>query len=425
MRAALSKLSASLLCLAAVSAAGPAHAAGFYLQETSIAGLGASFSGAVTVLDDASAAYSNPAAMTRLERGMVSGGGTVISPIVKMDDDGTTFDFNGPGAGGVAALGGNDGGNPYRPKVVPALAIAWPFMDGRVWGGLSINAPFGLGNKYNEDWFGRYDSIETHLKTINISPTAAFRITDTLAIGGGIDIQYADATLRAAVSNIASEGESSLEGDDWSYGYNIGLHYTPIPSTVIGAHYRSEMRHELKGRIAVQSLSSGNFDESGTADLNLPDIASFGISHQVDPRLRFNAQATWFGWNDFQEIAPQRDDGVAVAATLQNYKTTWAYAIGAEYTLSDRLVVRGGLQLDETPTRDEARTSRTPDGDRTWFTAGFSYELNDDVVLDVAGGYIDISQERINLTRNSSLAEINATTEGSVSLLAVGVSYKF
>ena len=70
------------------------------------------------------------------------------------------------------------------------------------------------------------------------------------------DIQHADATLESAVSNLISEGESKLEGDDWSYGYNVGITVKPVEGTEIGAHYRSAIKHELDGRISASGLTN-------------------------------------------------------------------------------------------------------------------------------------------------------------------------
>ncbi len=87
--------------------------------------------------------------------------------------------------------------------------------------------------------------------------------------------------------------------------------------------------------------------------------------------------------------------------------------------------MRGGYQFDQTPTTDQFRTSRTPDGDRSWFSAGATYKLKNNLELDMAATYIDISDEKINVSRNSGLAGVRATTEGSVGILAIGLNYKF
>lgn len=402
----------------------PAYAAGFYLQEASIKGLGYAFSGSATSLDDASTIYFNPAGMTRLESAQINIGAHILFPSARVKNTGSTFDFNGPAPGGIGPITGGNGGNPYSPTPLPNLFMAAP-VTGGLWAGIGVTTPFGLANEYNEGWFGRYDSTKTALQTINIQPSLAYRATDWLSIGGGIDIQYADAKLERAASNIASEGTSTLKGDDWTIGYNIGVQITPQHGTHIGMHYRSAISHQLDGRIMLQGLNAGNFNVTGGASLDLPDIATFGIARDITPRVRLMAQAIWFGWNNYDEIQPVRDDGVATAPTLQNYKTTWAFALGGEYDINDQWTLRAGYQFDETPTTNLYRTSRTPDGDRNWITAGASYQWTPDLSLDLAAAYIHVSDEKINVSRNNGLAAIRADTEGSVGIFALGLTYKF
>ncbi|MBI2234526.1 MAG: outer membrane protein transport protein [Micavibrio aeruginosavorus] len=400
------------------------RAAGFYIQESSISGFGYAFSGSTTNALDASTVFFNPAGMTQLEKGQMTFGVSLLAPESTLTNTGSTFDANGPGAGGVGAVGGDDGGNPYAPTPVPTLSVAYP-LDDRVWAGLSVNAPFGLANDYGDDWFGRYDSTKTDLTTVNIAPAFAVRLSDQIAVGAGIDIQYAKAELKSAASNFASFGESVLKGKDWSCGMNAGVQITPAPGTVIGAHYRTAMHHTLDGRVILQGLNAGNIDAAAKADLDLPDIATLGIAQNVGGRLKLLGQATWYGWSQFETIAPVRDDGVAVTATEQNYNNTLAFSVGAEYKASDSWTLRTGFQYDPTPTVDEFRTSRTPDGDRMWVTGGASYAWSDRLTLDMAAGYIDIAGETINVTRNSGFATVRANTEGHVGIAALGLTWKF
>lgn len=418
-----SLLSSSLLGIMFLSPA--AHAAGFYIQEQSVKGLGTAFSSSATSLEDASTVYFNPAGMTKLNDVQINVGTHLLIPSADLNNTGSTFDFNGPAPGGVGPIVGNDGGNPYSATPVPNFFVTAPVIQDKLWAGFGISAPFGLANDYNDGWFGRYDSTKTELTTINVSPSLAIKATDWLSIGGGVDIQYAEAELKSAISNIVSEGVSTLEGDDWSVGYNVGLQLAPLENTEIGIHYRSAMSHTLDGRISVQGLSAGNFDVAGTADLNLPDIATFGIAQDISEHFRLFGQATWFGWNNFEDIHAKNDAGGTISNTLQNYQTTWAFSVGGEYDVNEKWTLRAGYQHDSTPTTDEYRTSRTPDGDRNWFSAGATYNVMPNLDLDLAATYIDISEETINLSRNSGLANITADTEGSVGIIALGLTYRF
>lgn len=87
--------------------------------------------------------------------------------------------------------------------------------------------------------------------------------------------------------------------------------------------------------------------------------------------------------------------------------------------------MRGGIQFDQTPTNDEYRTTRTPDGDRTWVSAGATYALTPKIDLDMAATYIDIKSEAIDVTRNGGLARVRAKADGHVGIVAFGMTYKF
>ncbi|MCB1532072.1 MAG: outer membrane protein transport protein [Alphaproteobacteria bacterium] len=392
----------------------PAAAAGFYIQEQSVSGLGSAFSGSATNLNDPSTIYFNPAGMTSLPGTQTQLGAHILLPNADLTDT---------GSGGLSAANTGDGGNPYDPTPIPNGYISHQ-LNGNTWIGLGVSAPFGLASEYDDGWFGRFDSTETELTTIDIQPTVAFKVNDQLSVGLGVNVQYADAKLENAVFG-GTEGTATLEGDDWSYGYNLGLQYRPFDGTTFGASYRSAISHELEGDIVIVNSTALDRNDSASADLDLPDVATFGLSQRLNDQWTLMGQASWFGWNNFESIAPMPDTGAAIAPTVQNYQTTWAFAAGAEYEYSDAWTFRGGVQFDETPTTDEYRTSRTPDGDRTWVSLGATYTWNDRIDLNMAATYIDIADEQISLSRNGGLATVSADTEGHVGIVALGVNYKF
>lgn len=401
------------------SMAQAANAAGFYIQEQSVSGLGSAFSGSVTNIDDPSTIYFNPAGMTKLSGTQAQLGVHVLVPKSELTDTGST-------APGALALGG-DGGNPYSPTPVPNGYLSHEVGHG-FWAGIGVSAPFGLGNEYDEDYFARFDSIETKLKILDIQPTIAYKVNDQLSLAAGLNIQHSDAELTSAIFAGVTEGISTLEGDDWGFGYTFGAQYQPMESTTIGFNYKSTVHHNLDGEVIIEGTTNIDSVRDATAKLATPDMATFGVSHDVNDQWTIMGQATWFGWNNFQDITGiNKADGSQISQVLQNYQTTWAFALGAEYMYSDEWTFRGGVQLDETPTTDLYRTTRTPDGDRTWLSLGATYDMNENLSLDMAATYIFVSDEEINLTRNIPAlpSTINADTEGSVGIFALGATYKF
>jgi long-chain fatty acid transport protein len=187
----------------------------------------------------------------------------------------------------------------------------------------------------------------------------------------------------------------------------------------------------MKGEVRTQlptALGGTLTIQDATADLDLPDIATLGVSWDVNDRWRALGSVNWYGWSNFEEIRIKRD-GVADSVTRQDYDDTLAFSIGTEYKYNDMWTFRGGVQYDPTPTNDEFRTSLTPDGDRWWFTTGATGKITDNVTFDIGAAYIDIGDESINVTRSGATAgrssNVRANTDGSVGIVSFGVSYKF
>lgn len=404
-----------------------ANAAGFFIQEQSVSAGGSAYAGAASNTKDASTIFFNPAGMTQLNGAQANLGVQLLVPNGEMTNTGSTSPLGGPITGG-------DGGNPYDPTPVPSAYIAAPVssIDG-LWVGIGVTAPFGLANKYDSDWFGRFDSIKTDLLTTDIQPSVAYKINDRISVGGGLNFQRAEAELTNAALLPAlpfATGTSKLEGNDWGYGYTLGAQIKLMPTTVLGLNYRSSIHYDLDGEIDIEGTPSpaSAFSADAKASLVTPDIASVGLSHGINDRWTIMGQANWYGWNNFNDITPVLDTPGSLPTTppsvVQNYQTTWAFALGAEYMYSPEWTFRGGIQYDNTPTTDEFRTTRTPDGDRTWFSAGATYNINERFSVDGLLTYIHIADQEVDVVRNGT-AVVSADTEGSVGIVGLGLNYKF
>ncbi|MFN3700862.1 MAG: OmpP1/FadL family transporter [Alphaproteobacteria bacterium] len=413
-------LLSGLSVLAVSSFANSVSAAGFYIQEQSVSGLGNAFAGSAAQPRDASVLFFNPAGMTHLEGGNANLGVHVLIPRAKMKDTGTTLPAGAPASSG-------DGGNPYDPTPVPNAYITQQMTD-YLWLGFGISAPFGLGSEYNNGWFGRYDSTKTELKTIDFAPSIAVKPHEQLSVGASLIVQYADAKLQNNIFG-ATEGLQTLDGDSIAYGWKLGVLAEPVIGTRIGIDYRSKMTQKLEGRLKIEGtgVPALTTDIVGKADLKLPDIATFSVAHDLNDRWTLMGSATWFGWSAFNRIDVKNQAGTTLSTIPQGYQNTWAFSAGFDYKASESWTLRAGYQFDETPTVDEFRTSRTPDGDRHWFSGGATYTLNDRWSFDFAATYINVADEKINLRRNidANPSQFRADTEGYVAILAAGVNYRF
>ncbi len=184
-----------LLACAALLSPVAAQAGGFYIQEQSARGQGLAYAGSAADAADASVLFYNPAGITQLDETTATFGLGMVAPSASFKNTGSTAGLN---AGAQAAYTGNTGGEPFTAGFVPSFYASMPVKD-NIWIGLGVSAPFGLANKYDVGWFGRYDSIKSVLTTNDISPVIAYKVNDHVSIAGGPDFQYATADLQSAL----------------------------------------------------------------------------------------------------------------------------------------------------------------------------------------------------------------------------------
>jgi long-chain fatty acid transport protein len=412
-----------------------AHAGAFYLQEQSPLGLGRAFAGEAAAATDASTVFFNPAGMAFLTRSSATAGVHALFVTSAQADRGTTRTV--PGLGTPIPTGGGNGGNPFEELVpVPSAYGAFRLNDGPLWFGIGVSAPFGLKVVYDDGWFGRYDSIKSELKTINIQPSIAYRLSDRFSVGAGFDIQTIEADLTNALPNVSPllpDGLLRVKGDDLSFGWNAGV-MSDLGTVRIGAHYRSRVKHKLGGRLTISGLlgplATANSTRFARAPITTPDIATLSAVVGADRPLRFLASANWYNWSLFDRIEV-RPVGGAPTISEQNYKDSWGVHGAVEYDLSPSLTVRAGTAHDRTPTRDAFRTTRVPDGDRTWATAGATWKWRG-IEANLSYAHVFVTKENIDrsdplFVGTPALTTIRTVSRnsGDVDVVALSVGTRF
>ncbi|MDO9466412.1 MAG: outer membrane protein transport protein [Thiobacillus sp.] len=380
-----------------------ASAAGFALIEQNASGLGNAYAGQAAAATDASTIFFNPAGMTYLPDRQVVMAGHLILPQARFS--------------GSSNIGGGNGGDAGGLAFVPNAYFAFRLTPD-VHLGVGVNAPFGLATEYDPTWAGRTQAIKSELKTINLNPSIAWKAGESLSLGAGLSLQYAEATL----SNLAGvNGVATVEGDDFGWGFNLGALWQVSPATRVGLAYRSEVEYTLEGDA---SFSVSTFLNSQvTADTTLPDSASLSLFHKLDERWDILADITWTGWSDFRELRVVTNGGAALVQTDHNWRNTWRYSLGANYRYSDRLTLRGGVAFDQRAASDTFRTARIPDEDRTWVALGAQYRMSPTMVIDVGYAHIFVSDASINKPENG--VTLTGTYDSSVDILSAQLTLNF
>lgn len=427
--------SVRVLSLAGLLAAGSqAHAAGFQLTEQSVTGLGRAFAGASLVADDLSAAFYNPADMMLLDAGtQVQAGVTFISVESEFHDRGSFQSLPTP-SGRVSVpsrgLADDDGGT---DNFVPNL-YAVTDLDERIRVGLAITVPFGLRTEYADNWVGRYHALESELKTIDISPSIAYRVNEQFSIGAGVSFQYAEATLSQAIfTGTPEDGKVEITADDWGFGFNLGATYELSRDTRFGLSYRSKVKQTAEGDRELSGVGPLSGTVGAEATVELPETVYLTAYHRFDPNWSLLGTARWTKWSRFDELRIKFDNGSPDAVTVENWDDTWFFSLGVQYAYSPDLTLRAGVAYDNAAVPDaEHRTPRIPDTDRTWLALGASYKPSQNLSLDV--GYAHLFGEDVDMRNTLPIARtaggavldtLIGEFEGSTDILGAQLTYRF
>lgn len=411
--------------------AAPAFAGSFYLQEQSVRGAGRAFSGE-TADRGVGSLWWNPAAIARSGREAAVG-----LHAIKIDSEVRNAGSYVTYPGGVDAPvrdPRNTEVDPIESGLVPNFAFATPIGD-RFAVGVSVAAPYNFTTKYEQGSFARYDALTSELRSGDASLTVAYRVNDWLDVGAGLNAQFVKAKLTSAmpsVSPLLPDGSSSLEGDGWDFGWNVGAQAHKGPWDV-GLSYRSAIEHELDGEVAIVltgPLAPNSVSTRGTASFNTPWFASASARYAVNDKLTLNAQVNRIGWSEFDAIRVAFPGGGDVIR--QNYKDVTTGAIGLDYALSDKTTVRAGVGYDPTPTRDSLRTARIPDADRWLFSVGGSTEMTPGVTFDAGLTYIAFSDSTLHDDRTfyagtpaALTTRLRGEAEGSAVVASIGARWAF
>jgi long-chain fatty acid transport protein len=439
-------LAASLV--AGLLSANHALASGFELREQSAVGQGAAFAGAAARGDDPSFAFYNPAAIGWLTGWDFSAVLSGLLPESRMVSGSATR----AAAFGGTPITGSLGGDAAQDALLGSLYASMPLSE-RVRVGLSVTEPFGLATKYPVDFIGRYHAYTSYLRTIDVTPSLAWRPLDTLSLGVSLIVQTADAHLSNAIDGGAVilgtnplaarlgvrpgglDFRSTLRGDSTGVGFQLGGQWEVAPGTRLGFSYRSAITQRLDGTAkfdGVPPLLATSFSNTtGSAKLTLPDIATFGVTHQLTPRLNLMGGVEWTGWSRFKELTAYFGNGLPPSVTEQRWRDTWFVSLGAEFQVTEKLTLRGGGAYDQSPVPTATRTPRIPDGDRYWLSVGASYRVLSNVTLIAAYTHIFVDDTKVALSAgppsssNFLRGNLTGTYHNQVDLVSVQARITF
>jgi long-chain fatty acid transport protein len=379
-------------------ASGPAFAGGIMLYEVGTADVGLASAGYGARAQDASTVFTNPAGMTRLDGTQVLVGAQLLYGDLRFSI----------GQGTSPALGTGDGGNPIGWFPGGGLFISHSISpDLKV--GFATTGNFGLTQKYDSGWVGRYYAQESTLIGISFLPSVAYRVNDKLSLGASLNIMYGILENKVAINNIVGpDGQLKLEDNRWGLGANLGLLYQLDPRTTLGLTYNSQVNLDFTAQTEFSGLAPGLqavLAARGLLGANLhlgikvPQGVMGSVAHQLNDRWAVLGSVGWQQWSKFGKTEVTLDSSNPVSLTTDlDFKDTWHVAAGAQYRLSDPWLLNFGVAYDSKFQSGPYIPASLPVNSAWRFGIGAQHQSSKTFSWGVAaeyayGGTLDVNQQ--------------------------------
>ncbi len=389
------------LLLAAVLiglAAPPAGASGLWMYERATPEVGTANAGVAARAQDAATAVGNPAGMTRLDKPEILTG---IQPIIMnvhfSPDAGTTT--TGPSGDG-------DG-------VLPSGSFFYVHPLGKDWRlGFSVGSGFGLGVKYEDNWVGRYYVQESDLITMSVFPSVAYRVTDWLSIGAGLNLQYAYLKNKVAVKNElplgSPDGQLKFTDDAFGVGGGLGLLVEPRKGTRFGLTYMSPIEQKFEDVPSFSNMTSPlNTTLAARVGriqlkMTIPQQVMFSLYHEITPDWAVMANVGWQNWTQFgyTGISVGTNAGATVSTVANaQYDDTYHLSLGTHYRFHPQWRATAGFAYDSSPAGRADRTVALPLDRGIRYSGGLIWDYSARLTLGLAYTLIDGGNAPLTETR--------------------------
>ena len=334
---------AVLAALGCATLATPAHAGGFGIPEIGVRRTG--MAAVVGRPDEPAAVFHNPAGLTLLPgvRVYASFGLALLNTEFKLrpwqDSDRwitAPVDANGyyPTTRPTRAVG-----------AIPMLVASAEILPRKLWGAVAAYVSNGTGAQFAPTDVTRYHLIDGYIVAPTFTAVAAYQVRPELAVGVGagyMNVRVHGKRYLFPIVNgldasrlIGSNGELTIDGEDWDFTWNAGVLVKPVRGLSIGATVLGRVDPTLAGEVRLvtgddATVPHDQYVGSQKTGLVLPWTLLGGINYDVDRRPEVGAEVRYYRYRAYTE---QRTNvsGLPLISSLvtpKNYEDSWQLAGG-------------------------------------------------------------------------------------------------
>lgn len=348
--------------------------------------------------------------------------------------------------------------------------------------GISLTTPYGSSLKWPKDWKGAHLIQDISLKSFVLQPTFSYKITDKLSIGAGLMLAVGNVNLSRALMSAGGfqvlgsvieandklpaetkaqlvgvirnnkgivPAYATLDGDaNVRAGFNVGVMYDVCDKWTLGVSYRSKIAMKVKegkaeldyanpaiqqlfGLLSQMGVTTAPKMDQGTfrSGLPLPSNTTLGVSYRPNDRWELALDLQYVGWSAYDSLNVVFNEAVLKIEDIKaekNYKNTMIYRMGAKYVATERLDVRAGVYVDQSPIRGNLYNPETPGMTKLGLSTGLSFEPYKNLQVDFAFLYIQgLGKDGSYPDVYSPDGQFSGRYESNAYTVSLGLAYKF
>ena len=364
------------------------------------------------VINDATAAYYNPAALVLLNNPQFIMLGSIGNLNTQFTGQVTQR------ATGFTETGSSSTNSYYY---LPSLYLSVPAAN-NITLGLSMMANSAFRDA-DEASILRYAQANNSIEDYDVVPAMEIKINNILSLGAGVNFSYLNLLLNPIIGfpgSNSADAQSNNQSNGTGVGGNVGVLLQPCPSLKIGFDYRSVTAYQLSGTSIFNStpqVVSNNYH----FELWTPAHSTLSINYFITPKIGIIGTVQRIQWSIFNNInvygiAAQSGSGPAtINATIPyHWHDDWVFTLGNIYNITSKWVVRVAGSYIQSPGNPQYQITS---GDSIVLGTSMGYEINKIVSIDGSYAHAFINNEDIGIIGNNSLIEgVNDGCRNVVSL---------
>ncbi|MCB1069191.1 MAG: outer membrane protein transport protein [Verrucomicrobia bacterium] len=229
-------------------------------------------------------------------------------------------------------MGTYSGESQHDPFLIPAMGVTMPVNESMRFG-VGAYGISGLGVDYrNMGWDldgnpanGFEGDLYSRLEVMKFAPMLAYKVNDTLSVGGSLQASYNNLDLGSGGSHT------------YAYGVQLGILYV-AGSFHFGASYTSPEKADFENVFNFDSFTG----DTQLDDLTLEAPATYaaGVAYTINEALMVEVDAKFLNWADAEGYKDF------------DWDDQWVIGLGIQYKASEKWVLRAGYNYAENPVKE-------------------------------------------------------------------------